>query len=103
MEQAISLQTVSKMLNMSYSAVYNNRLRWGAFQMEGSRLWRIFPSVLEKHCKKQNNVCRLEIQVGDKEHLTCRSTKNQTVSGGLISERQAVKELDTLLKRLKKS
>ncbi|WP_077064997.1 hypothetical protein [Mannheimia massilioguelmaensis] len=102
-DQALSLQQVAKLLNMSYGAVYNNRYRWGAFQMEGSRVWRIYKSDLEKNRKKQNNVCRLEMQVGDKEYKKCRSIKNRMVSGGLISEHLAVKELDTLLKRLKKN
>ncbi|MGF7433089.1 helix-turn-helix domain-containing protein [Pasteurella bettyae] len=100
-DQALSLQQVAKLLNMSYGAVYNNRYRWGAFQMAGSRVWRIYKSDLEKNRKKQNNVCRLEMQVGDKEDKRCRSTKNQMVSGGLISGRRVDKELDTLLKRLK--
>ncbi|TCJ96189.1 hypothetical protein EV694_1741 [Volucribacter psittacicida] len=100
MEQALSIQDVADLLKMSYSAVYNNRERWGFFRMEGSRIWRIYKADLEKNRKKQNNVCRLEMQVGDKE-LQCRSTKKQMVSGGLISERRVAKELDTLLKQLK--
>ncbi|MDA3977680.1 DNA-binding protein [Gallibacterium sp. AGMB14963] len=100
MEQALSLKKAAKLLDMSYDAVYNHRHKWGFFKMPGSRLWRIYYSDLEKIREKQNNVCRLEMQVGDKEKQ-CRSTKKKMVYGGLISGHRADKELDALLKRLK--
>ncbi|MGV6989617.1 helix-turn-helix domain-containing protein [Testudinibacter sp. P80/BLE/0925] len=103
MEKALTINDVAEMLSLSYGTVYNHRYKWGFFKMEGSRIWRIYQSDLEKNRKKQNNVCRLEMQVGDKENPKCRSTKHQVVSGGLISERRAVRELDALLKQLKKN
>ena len=68
--------------------------------MEDSRSWRIYPSDLDQGRKNRNNVCRLEVQIGNKE-IKCRSIKNQVVSGGLTSQRRADKELDTRLWRPK--
>ncbi|MCO4167115.1 MULTISPECIES: helix-turn-helix domain-containing protein [Actinobacillus] len=99
MEQTLSLQDVAVLLNLSYRTVYNNRFRWGAFKMQGSRVWRIYRSDLEKHKQHVDNDLQV-ISVGRKKDNLCRSTNEKTAqSGGLMLLRQAEAELDALLKR----
>ncbi|MDU8925616.1 helix-turn-helix domain-containing protein [Pasteurellaceae bacterium LIM206] len=95
-EKALTLKEVAELLNMSYAAVYNHRHQWGAFQMEGSSAWRIYPSDLENARKKKNNVFRLARLTPSTGEKQCQST-NEKTSIGWILPHQVEKELDDLL------
>ena len=102
MEQTLTIKQTAKLLNLSYSAVFNHRHKWGFFQMEGSNIWLVEKSVLEQRRKKQNNLY-CDVQVGDYsvENRKCRSEKINTAYGKSILPHRAEKELDALLKQLK--
>ncbi|WP_439239100.1 MULTISPECIES: helix-turn-helix domain-containing protein [Lonepinella] len=104
-EKALSIQEVADLLNVSYITVYAHRLKWGFFQMEGSRMWRVFRSDLENNRKKQNNSSRLCVQIGDSpmENKLCRSEKTNTVFGKLTLPHHSANDFDVLVKRLTKS
>lgn len=99
MEETLTIKQVAKHLNLSQSAVRNHLSDWGFFKMKGSNRWLIHKSDLDLLKKRANNDDRLALSV--EEVKLCRSTKEQkTVRGGLISQPQAVKELDVRLARL---
>ncbi|OOF59328.1 hypothetical protein [Rodentibacter myodis] len=64
MEQTLTIAEVAKLLKMSYGYVFSKRKLWGFFQMEGSRVWRVFESDLAKYRKKSQNVSRQDTQYG---------------------------------------
>ncbi|MGX2974914.1 helix-turn-helix domain-containing protein [Ursidibacter arcticus] len=99
MEETLTIKQVADYLQMDYQTVFKHRFRWGFFRMEGSNVWRITKSGLEKAQKRSNNADRLALSV--EEVKLCRSTKEKKVTtGGLISQPRVVKELDTLLARM---
>ncbi|WP_147285444.1 helix-turn-helix domain-containing protein [Phocoenobacter uteri] len=100
MEEALSIQEVADKLKMHYQTVYEKRHKWGFFQMEGSRVWRVYPSVLEQKRKKQASIGRLVSITDLMGEQQCHSTNENQVSGGLVSQRHQAKELDALLKQL---
>ena len=57
--RTLTIQEVADLLNLSYSTVFAHRLKWGFFQMEGSRAWRVFREDLDRCRKRKNNVIRL--------------------------------------------
>ena len=92
--EALTISQAAEYLNCHYQTVYRHRKNWGFFKMAGSKVWRVTKSELDLHKEKANNPDRLALSV--EEVNLCRSTK-MTKSIGLISQRQAVKELDALL------
>ena len=46
MEQTLTIRDVAKCLNLSETTVRKNKLKWGFFQMEGSRMWRVLNPIL---------------------------------------------------------
>ncbi|WP_077500273.1 DNA-binding protein [Rodentibacter rarus] len=103
MEQTLTIQEVAKELNISESSVRKHRLEWGFFRMEGSRIWRVYPSDLVKNRRKENNIRRLCVQVGDSEKKKCRSEKTNSAYGKSILPRRAASEFDAVVKRLKRN
>ncbi|MCR1838501.1 DNA-binding protein [Rodentibacter caecimuris] len=101
MEQTLTVKQAAKLLNLSYSTVFARKKEWGFFQMKSSKIWLVEKSVLEQSKKKKNNLCR-DIQVGDSEKRKCRSENQKTGYGKSILPHRAEKELDALLKQLKK-
>lgn len=53
MEQTLTIKQTAKLLNLSYSTVFNHRHKWGFFQMEGSNIWLVEKSVLEQRKKSR--------------------------------------------------
>ena len=94
-EKALSLKEVAEKLGVSYRTVFDRRSELG-FRIPGSRIWRVWPSTLADLSKPRNNVTRISLRVkGDKQ---CHSLNDPTPAfGGLLSQRQAAKELDALL------
>ncbi|WP_324681546.1 helix-turn-helix domain-containing protein [Bibersteinia trehalosi] len=99
MEDTLSIKQVAQHLGMDYNTVYHHRFNWGFFRLKGSKLWRINKSDLEQLKKRSNNTDRLALSV-DEVQLCRSSNEKKTAHGGLISQPQAVKELDALLARL---
>ncbi|GAB1661259.1 DNA-binding protein [Mannheimia haemolytica] len=95
--ETLSIKQVANILNVSYWTVFNNRHRWGFYQMDGSRLWRVDKSNLDLLKKRSNNDRGLALSVG--EEKLCRSEKEVT-SITLTSTPLVEKELDALLKQL---
>ncbi|MEK6418467.1 MAG: hypothetical protein V4801_02605 [Burkholderia gladioli] len=98
-ETALTLQQVADRLQLSYGTVFSMRQRIG-FRLPGSRVWRVWPSRLADLSEKRNNLTRLSLRVGGEAACQSESAK-APMSGSLISGRQAEKEFDVLLKRLK--
>ncbi|WP_075290674.1 helix-turn-helix domain-containing protein [Histophilus somni] len=99
MEETLTIKQVAKHLNLSQSAVRNHLYDWGFFRMKGSNRWLIHKSDLDLLKKRANNSDRLALSV--EEVTLCRSTEEQKMAhGGLISQPQAVRELDALLAQL---
>jgi hypothetical protein len=97
-ETALTLQETAALLQLAYSTVFAKREQIG-FRLPGSRVWRVWPSRLAELSAPRNNVARLSLRVVEGEEK-CPSAKiNRPVSGSLTSARQAVKELDDLLKQ----
>ena len=94
MQQTLTMKETAEYLGCHYQTVYKHRQAWGFFKMKGSKVWRVLKSDLDLHKEKANNPDRLALSV-EEENL-CRSTK-ETKSIGLLSQRQAVRELDALL------
>lgn len=95
-ERALTLRQVAERCQLSYSTVFAMRHRIG-FRLPGSRVWRVLPSRLAELCESPDNRPRLPLRVGGE--MQCPSAKtNSPVSGTSTSARQAVKELDALLK-----
>ncbi|MCI5763149.1 helix-turn-helix domain-containing protein [Actinobacillus porcinus] len=97
--KTLTIQEVADLLNLSYRTVYSHRFRWGFFQMEGSRVWRVFENDLEKCRKKKNNVIRLVRSANNKKEggvEICRSIKEEISIGSTLPPRVA-SELDRLL------
>ncbi len=93
-EIAISLREAARRLGLSYHTVFLKRHKI-AFQLPGSRVWRVWPSTLAELSKPRNNLTRLALRV---QEISCQSAKTPNrASGGSISDRQAAKELDALL------
>ncbi|WP_157889414.1 helix-turn-helix domain-containing protein [Chromobacterium subtsugae] len=65
------------------------------------RGWVFLKSDLVAHIRGDQNNSRQEVQVGSEkgEEAVCRSINEERL-GGVISQRQAVKELDSLLERV---
>ena len=98
-ETALTLQQVAERLQLSYGTVFAMRQKIG-FRLPGSRVWRVWPSRLADLSEKRNNLTRLSLRVGGEQG--CQSTNEKArMSGTSISGRQAEKEFDVLLKRLK--
>ncbi len=102
MEEALTIKQAAKRLNLSYSTVYQQRLNWGFFRMNGSSVWRIYPSELDRNRQEMQNTSRLGVLVGDKEKK-CRSEKTKMASGKLISPHRTASEFDAVVKRLTKN
>ncbi|MCR1837601.1 helix-turn-helix domain-containing protein [Pasteurella caecimuris] len=99
MEETLTIKQVAKYLNLKERTVRNHIYDWGFFKMTGSRVWRIHKSDLDLLKKRSDNADRLALSV--EEVQLCRSTKETKMArGGLISQPQAVKELDAQLARL---
>ena len=95
----LTINQVAKELNCHPNTVRQHLADWGFFKMAGSKVWRVSRIDLDRVKKQANNADRLALSV--EEVTLCRSTKEQkTVRGGLISQPQAVKELDALLAQL---
>ncbi|MDY5106923.1 helix-turn-helix domain-containing protein [Actinobacillus minor] len=94
MQQTLTMKETAEYLGCHYQTVYKHRQEWGFFKMKGSKIWRVLKSDLDLHKEKANNPDRLALSV--EEEKLCRSTK-ETKSIGLLSQRQAVRELDALL------
>ena len=47
-ERTLTIKEVANLLNLSYSTVFAHRFKWGFFQMEGSKAWRVFREEKEK-------------------------------------------------------
>lgn len=97
--RTLTIKEVADLFKLNYSTVYAHRIKWGFFQMEGSRVWRVFPDDLENARKKKNNVIRLVRSATNKQgDEQCRSIK-ETMSIGLTLPHQVANELDRLLAR----
>ncbi|QIA76702.1 helix-turn-helix domain-containing protein [Rodentibacter caecimuris] len=103
MEQTLTIQQVAKELNISETSIRKNLINWGFFRMEGSRVWRVYPSDLVKNRRKENNMRRLCVQVGDSEKRKCRSEKTNSAYGKSILPRRVASEFDAVVKRLKRN
>ncbi|OOF50703.1 helix-turn-helix domain-containing protein [Rodentibacter trehalosifermentans] len=103
MEQTLTIKEVAKELNIGETTIRKNLLNWGFFRMAGSKIWRVYPSDLEKNRREENNMRRLCVKVGDSEKRKCRSEKINSAYGRSISPRQAASEFDAVVKRLKKN
>ena len=96
-ETALTLRQAAEQLQVSYGTIFERRNEI-AFRLPGSRIWRVWPSVLAALQKPRNNVVRLSLR--NKEETPCLSVKTKSrESGGLIYARQAANELDALLKQ----
>lgn len=51
-ERTLTIKEVADLLNLSYSTVFAHRFKWGFFQMEGSKAWRVFREDLDR-CRKR--------------------------------------------------
>lgn len=101
-QKALTIKEAANLLGVCYHTIYTKRHLLG-FQLPGGRKWFIWPSSLDNLSKKNNNVFRLSLQVGNESNTLCRSTKNLNLhSGGLISGHQVGKELDALLEPMTK-
>ena len=98
--EALTIKQAAELLNLSYYTVYAHKQDWGFFQMEDSRVWRVYKSDLDQKRKKQNNTIRPCDRVGDKEKTKCRSEKIKTVSGKLTLPHRVASEFDAGGKRL---
>ncbi|HHF7332051.1 TPA: helix-turn-helix domain-containing protein, partial [Haemophilus influenzae] len=104
MEQTLTIRDVAKCLNLSETTVRKNKLKWGFFQMEGSRMWRVFKSDLDRNRKKAENLSDLYAKVGDtQEKQKCRSAKIKMACGKSILPHQAASEFDAVVKQLTKN
>lgn len=97
-DRTLTIKEVADLLNLSYSTVFAHRLKWGFFQMEGSRAWRVFREDLDRCRKRKNNVIRLvgltDKKDGGKDR--CQSTKEAILIGSTLQHRVA-NELDAAL------
>lgn len=101
MEETLTIRDVARCLNVSENTVRKNKKKWGFFQMEGSRLWRVFESDLDRNRKKEEDTSRLCAQVGDKlEKRKCRSEKTKMACGKLTSPHRMASDFDAAVKRL---
>ncbi|THA05472.1 helix-turn-helix domain-containing protein [Rodentibacter pneumotropicus] len=103
MEETLTIKQVAKYLNLKERTVRNHIYDWGFFKMAGSRVWRVYPSDLVKNRRKENNMRRLCVQVGDSEKRKCRSEKTNSAYGKSILPRRAASEFDAVVKRLKRN
>lgn len=82
-ERTLTIKEVADLLNLSYSTVFAHRFKWGFFQMEGSKAWRVFREDLDRCRKRKNNVIRLvgltDIKNGGKNK--CQSTREEVHIG----------------------
>ncbi|MFC2552787.1 MAG: helix-turn-helix domain-containing protein [Rodentibacter sp.] len=97
MGETLTIKEVAKLLKMSPSAVRGHLSEWGFFRLKGSRVWRINRTDLDKIKIKGNNPDRLALSVD--EVKLCQSS-NAAKHIGLISQPQAVVELENLLARM---
>lgn len=97
-ERTLTIKEVAHLLNLSYSTVFAHRFKWGFFQMEGSKAWRVFREDLDRCRKRKNNVIRLvgltDIKNGGKNK--CQSTREEVHIGSILQHRVA-NELDEAL------
>ncbi|BFU60731.1 MULTISPECIES: helix-turn-helix domain-containing protein [Rodentibacter] len=97
-DRTLTIREVADLLNLSYNTVFAHRLKWGFFQMEGSRVWRVFREDLD-HCRKRkNNVIRLvgltDTKNGGKDR--CQSSREAMYIGSTL-QHQVANELDEAL------
>lgn len=97
MEETLTIKEVAALLKMNPSAVRGHLGEWGFFKLKGSRGWRILKADLKKIKVKGNNSDRLALSVD--EVKLCQSS-NAAKHIGLISQPQAVVELENLLARM---
>ena len=97
MSETLTIKQAAKYLNMSEGAVRNHVTDWGFFKLPGSNAWRVEVAHLDKIKIYGNNLDRLALSVD--EVKLCQSS-NAAKHIGLISQPQAVVELENLLARM---
>ena len=100
----LTIKEAADYRKLSYSTVFQNRIRWGFFTMPGTRSWRISYDDLKALEQRPTSQCLQELAItpslknrGNK----WLSTKEKILTGSIL-QRQAGKELDKALEQLKK-
>lgn len=93
--EIITLKDAVKISSLSYTYLYEKKIQYGFARQGGKGKWLADKKTFVEKFKSNNTIDRLTSNTGGKK---CRS-RNAVKSGILISQRQMVQELDTLLVR----
>jgi|SRR5690625_4988295 len=96
LERALTLKQAAEILGVSYYTLFRRRHQI-AFRIPGVRVWRVWPSTIAALSKKRSNLIRLSLRHGQEKRQCLFAKEKAQLTGGLISQRQAAKELDSLL------